>query len=166
MQTRSARTSALGPVIAMTGFGALTAGTAIIGSIATQSSVNTWYRGLDKPSFTPPKVVFPIAWTGLYCLIAYSGYRVWDSPPSRVRTAALAMWGVQLGLNAAWSPLFFGLRRPGAALIDIAGLAAAILGYGVLATKVDRAAGGMMVPYIGWVGFATALNGSIWQRNR
>jgi benzodiazapine receptor len=153
------------PVFSFAAFGSLTAGTAILGSIATQSSVDTWYAGLDKPSFTPPRVAFPIAWTGLYCLIAWSGHRVWRAPPSRGRTVALALWGTQLALNAAWSPLFFGLRRPGAALVDIVALGAAIVGYGIAAARVDRKAGAMMVPYAGWVGFATALNAAIWRRN-
>ncbi len=152
-------------VFSFAAFGALTAGTAIVGSLATRSSVDTWYDGLHKPSFTPPKIAFPIAWTGLYCLIAWSGHRVWQAPPSRGRTVALALWGTQLALNGAWSPIFFGARRPGAALVDIALLGAAIVGYGVAASRVDRKAAWMMVPYAAWVAFATALNAEIWRRN-
>jgi translocator protein len=162
----SAATSRFASSIALGIFGSLTAAAAVVGTVTTRSSVDTWYRGLRKPSFTPPNAVFPIVWSGLYALIALSGWRVWKAPRSRARNVALGLWGLKLVLNAAWSPLFFGLRRPRAALVDIVGLGAALGAYTACAVRVDRPAAGMMLPYLGWVGFATALNAEIARRNR
>ncbi|MBC8072818.1 MAG: tryptophan-rich sensory protein [Deltaproteobacteria bacterium] len=144
----------------------MTATTAIAGGLATRSSVRGWYRRLDKPEFTPPDVVFPVAWTVLYSAMTVSAWRTWKAPRTPRRKLALGLWGLQLALNAAWSPLFFGLRRPGVAMFDIVALAGAIAGYVVVARKVNRPAAGLMLPYLGWVGFASALNASIWLRNR
>jgi translocator protein len=159
-RSRRASAAALGVL------GTMTAASAIAGSIATQSSVHGWYHRLDKPGFTPPSVVFPVVWTGLYAVMTVSAWRTWKSAPTPRRKLALGLWGLQLALNAAWSPLFFGLRRPGIAMFDIVALAGAIAGYVVVTRKVDRPAAGMMLPYLAWVGFASALNGSIWLRNR
>lgn len=151
---------------AFVGFAGTTAAAAWLGSKATMRSVDTWYDGLDKPWFTPPKAVFGPVWTGLYVLIALSGYRVWKAPRSPRRRGALALWGTQLLLNAAWSPLFFGLRRPLLALVDQVALAGAATAYAAVARKVDRPAAIMMLPYLGWVGYAGALNAEIWRLNR
>jgi translocator protein len=105
-------------------------------------------------------------WTGLYALIALSGYRVWREPRSRQRRRALGLWGAQLLLNAAWSPLFFGLRRPLAALVDVVLLTGTAAAYAATARRVDRPAAIMMLPYLGWLGYATALNEEIWRLNR
>jgi benzodiazapine receptor len=147
-------------------FAGMTAGAAWIGSITNRGSSDRWYDGLRKPSFTPPKVVFGPVWTGLYALVALSGYRVWRTPPSRRRRTALGLWGTQLVLNAAWSPLFFGLRRPMAALVDLVALAGTATAYTAIARKLDRPAAMMMLPYLGWLGFAGALNEEIWRLNR
>lgn len=126
----------------------------------------SWYRGLRKPSFQPPGWVFGPAWTVLYAAIAYSGWRVWKAPPSRERDRALRLWGLQLALNAAWTPLFFGARRPGIALVDIVALDVAASGYAVSARAVDRPAAIIAFPYLAWLGFATLLNATIAAKNR
>lgn len=149
-------------LLAMAGFGAVTAGAAAIGSL---SRPGAWYRGLRKPWFQPPSWVFAPVWTGLYTLIAASGYRVWKAPSSEERTRALAFWGAQLGLNAAWSWLFFGKKDPRAALVDIGLLRVSIDAYTSAAEKVDPAARWMMVPYRSWVSFATVLNAEIVRKN-
>lgn len=159
------RRSALGSVLALGTFTGLTAAVAVAGARSTMQSAEHWYDGLDKPSFTPPKEVFGPVWSGLYVLIALSGWRVWKAPPSRRRTLSLALWVAQLALNAAWSPLFFGLRRPRTALVDLAGLGLAATAYTLAARKVDRGAAWMMVPYLGWIGFAGALNEEIVRLN-
>jgi tryptophan-rich sensory protein len=149
-------------LLAMAGFGAVTAGAAALGA---QAGPGEWYRGLRKPWFQPPSWVFAPVWTGLYALIAASGYRVWSAPPSPDRTRALGFWGAQLGLNAAWSLLFFGKHDPRAALIDIGLLRVSIDAYTRSAVKVDPAAGWMMAPYRSWVTFATVLNAEIVRKN-
>ena len=101
-------------LIALAGFGLATAGAAWFGARYSPSNGNrdAWYRELDKPSFTPPDKVFPVVWTSLYALIAWSGWRIWSAAPSRERNAALRLWISQLAANAQWSKLFFGDRRP------------------------------------------------------
>jgi len=91
-------------------------GAALLGARATGRSRDGWYRRIRKPRFTPPDAVFGPVWTTLYSLMAWSAMRIKGAPPSPERRRALTLWAVQLGLNAAWSPLFFGARRPGAAL--------------------------------------------------
>lgn len=147
-------------------FAGMTAGAALLGAMSTLQSRDDWYDGLRKPRLNPPKAVFGPVWTGLYALIAYSGYRVWRSPRSKRRRAALGLWGTQLVLNAAWTPLFFGMRRPLAALVDLVALLGTATAYAAVAGKVDKPAGVMMAPYLGWLGFAGYLNEEIWRLNR
>ena len=87
------------------------------------------------------------------------------SPPTADRRRAFERWGVQLGLNALWTRLFYGHRRPDLALADSAALFAAVAAYARTAGRVDRAAGRLVFPYLGWVGFATVLNADILRRN-
>jgi len=156
-----------GSLRAIMGFAAAVTGAAVAGSLFTPRSGRTraWYDALDKPSFTPPRWAFPVAWTALYTAIAISGYRVWRGAESPARSRALALWRTQLGLNAAWTPLFFGARNPEVALGDIGLLLPAIAAYANEARRVDATAAWLMLPYLGWVGFATALNTGIARRN-
>jgi tryptophan-rich sensory protein len=97
--------------------------------------------------------------------MATSGYRVWRaSSPGRSR--ALRLWAAQLALNAAWPPLFFGARRPRAALADAALLVPAAAAYALSARKVDRAAAWLVVPYVAWTGFALWLNARLVAKSR
>lgn len=152
-------------MLALAVFGGLTAAAALAGGRSTREGVEGFYRKLDKPAFTPPDWVFAPVWTALYALMALSAHRVWRQPPSRARSTALGLWGTQLGLNAAWSWLFFGRRRKKAALADIAALWGSIAGYTAVARRVDRPAAQMMVPYLAWTTYAGALNASIVRRN-
>jgi tryptophan-rich sensory protein len=149
-------------------FGGAVAAAAILGGFFNPGRGGTreWYRGLEKPPFHPPDAVFAPVWTTLYAMIAISGYRVWTADASRDRTRALALWIAQLTLNAAWSPLFFGAKKPALALGDIVLMLAAVGAYTAAARKVDDAAVALMSPYLAWVAFATLLNGEIVRRNR
>jgi benzodiazapine receptor len=149
-------------LLALSGFGVVTAGAALF---ASQFRPGSWYRGLRKPWFQPPAWVIAPVWTVLYTLIAASGYRMWSAPPSGERTKALGLWGAQLGLNAAWTWLFFGKRDPKAALVDIGLLRLAIHGYSEAARNVAPDADWMIAPYRGWVSFATLLNTEIVRQN-
>jgi tryptophan-rich sensory protein len=162
-----ARASAPGSIAALAVFGSLVAGAAIYGARFSPQNRRTraWYRRLEKPPFNPPQAVFPPVWTTLYVLIALSGWRVWRGPGGRKRSAALALWGGQLVANAAWTKLFFGDRRPRAALADIVALLATIGAYTAVTRDVDRRAAAMMLPYGAWVSFATLLNEEIVRRN-
>ena len=151
--------------LALLGFGGAVAASALVG-VGGQRRGRVWYHALDKPRFTPPDRLFAPVWTGLYALMAGSAWRVWRARPSPARARALALWSAQLAANAAWTPLFFGARRPGWALADLALLVAGLGAYVNEARKVDRAAAWMMAPYLAWSGFAGLLNEEIARRNR
>ena len=95
----------------------------------------------------------------------WSAYRIYRKPDSPERTKALRIWVAQLGLNGVWTPLFFGARKPRAALVDLVGLWTAVAAYIKAASRLDRVAGYLMAPYLAWVTFAGALNGAIVRRN-
>lgn len=156
-----------GSWLAVLGFGAAVAGAAWFGSRYSPRHPETrvWYDELNKPPFNPPDAVFPIVWTGLYTLIAVSGWRTWRSQNSRRRTWALCLWAMQLATNADWTRRFFGERQPKRALADVILLEALILRYIAVTTSVDRGAAACFVPYAAWVGFAAVLNSEIVRRN-
>lgn len=153
-------------LLALAAFGAATAGAAWYGAhYSRNGNRDSWYRELDKPGFTPPDVVFPVVWTALYAMIAWSGWRIWSAAPSWNRNEALRLWISQLAANAHWSKLFFGERRPRLALGDIVALEGTITSYISAARKVDRAAANAFIPYAAWVAYATVLNAEIVRRN-
>jgi tryptophan-rich sensory protein len=161
MSTRQSRS-----LLALAGFGLVTAGAAWYGSCySRKGNRDQRYRQLEKPSFTPPDEIFPVVWTSLYALIAWSGWRVWCSAPSRHRSAALRLWISQLAANAKWSKVFFSQHRPIAALTDAIALEGTIFSYMNSAWKVDQAAAGAFIPYAAWIAFATVLNAEIARRN-
>ncbi len=137
---------------------------AAIGGLATAGSVSSWFQTLKRPSFQPPDWVFGPIWTLLYGLMAVAAWLVYLKV-GRVRSAPMMLFAIQLVLNVAWSVIFFGLHRPGLAVIDIALLLAAILATAIAFWRVSRPAGALMLPYLGWVMFASVLNVSIWRLN-
>lgn len=151
---------------AVTAFSALVAGAALAGTIATRKNVDSaWYKSRRKAKLQPPKQAFAPVWTGLYALMAVAGYRIWKAPSGEHRSRALKLWGGQLAANAAWSWLFFSLRRPKLALMDVATLVALNASLLNSARKVDGPAAAMLVPYLGWTVFATYLNEEIVRKN-
>jgi tryptophan-rich sensory protein len=138
-----------------------------IGGLATAKAIPTWYRTLEKPAFNPPDWLFGPAWTTLYVLMGIAAFLVWSrglgAPGVRL---ALAVFLVQLVLNAVWSVLFFGLRSPLAGFVEIIVLWLAILASVVLFFRVSSAAGILLLPYIAWVTFAAVLNAAILTLNR
>lgn len=136
----------------------------IIGAIFTTSEIQTWYAGIVRPSFSPPNWVFGPVWTTLYALMGVSLWLVWISK-SKHKKWAVGVFGIQLLLNILWSVLFFGQHNPGAALIEITVLWAAILLTIIACAKISKLAAWLLVPYILWVTFAGFLNYSIWALN-
>ena len=135
---------------------------AVIGGLLTAPQIPTWYAALSKPSWTPPRTVFPIAWTILYALIAVALWRLWDRiPPSPTRARALRLFLVQVALNAAWSPVFFGLHAIAAGLVVIVALVIVLLGTVLAVMRVDRLSGALLLPYLAWVIYAATLNAGI-----
>lgn len=124
-----------------------------------------WYRELNKPTWTPPDIAFPIAWALLYLLMAIAAWRIYMADESVWRTVSLGVYALQLMANAAWSWLFFGRKQIGAALGDIALLLVLIMLAIIVFAKVSTLAAWLMVPYALWVGLALALNATIWRRN-
>ncbi|WP_435180046.1 TspO/MBR family protein [Halorussus sp. AFM4] len=137
----------------------------VVPSLLTADEVATWYPTLAKPGFTPPSWVFGPVWTTLYLLMGVALYLVWRSGRNRRRRIALAAFGAQLALNAAWTLVFFGSRAILGGLVVIAALLAVILATVAAFARVDRRAAALLVPYLLWVGFATALNYRIWRLN-
>lgn len=137
-----------------------------LSSFATQSSVNSWYLTLNKPSFNPPNWVFAPVWTFLYILMGIAAGLVWAKGYYHlwVKTA-LYHFVFQLLLNALWSIVFFGLKNPFIALLIITGLNVLLL-FTFKSFKVaDTKAAYLLLPYMVWVGFATVLNFAIWYLN-
>ena len=126
-----------------------------------------WYASLAKPAWTPPPWVFGPAWTALYLMMAVSGWRLWRRRDARPRESrvALVLFAVQLALNFLWTPVFFGLQAPGPALAVIFLLFVAIAATILAAWRACRTAAALLVPYLAWVAFASALNAAIWRMN-
>lgn len=139
-----------------------------LSGMATQSSVTTWFPTLIKPSFNPPSWVFAPVWSMLYIMMGIAAGLVWhriDYEREVVRKALL-FFVIQLILNALWSILFFGMRNPFLALIEIIILWLIIYETYVQFGKIDKIAGYLFIPYLLWVSFAAVLNGSIWWLNK
>lgn len=127
---------------------------------------SAWYRELVKPPFQPPAWVFGPAWTLLYALMGLAAWRVWRVRATNPRARrALGVFGAQLAVNTAWSPVFFGAHAVGAALAVIVALAGLVAWTVVAFRRVDRPAAALLLPYLAWVGFATVLNASILRLN-
>lgn len=139
-----------------------------ISGLLTQKGVDTWYPTIKKPSFNPPNWVFAPVWTTLYVLMGIAAGLVWHEIDRQKETArkGLTFFAIQLGLNALWSFIFFGLNNPFLAFIEIILLWLMIYETFVQFNKVNKIAGYLFIPYLLWVTFATALNGAIWWLNR
>ena len=135
-----------------------------VAALLQTDSLRAWYPGLAKPMLTPPAIVFPIAWSLLYCCIGLSAGMVLSSG-SRRRNSVMLLWYLQLAFNFLWSILFFTLRNPQLGLIDIVLLDISVILYIVFSARVRTAAAWIMVPYLCWILFATYLNAFIWAAN-
>lgn len=134
----------------------------------TQESILTWYPSLIKPSFNPPNWIFGPVWSMLYIMMGVAAGLIWDRMENEKEIVknALIIFAIQLTLNALWSYLFFGLRNPMVAGIEIILLWLMIFETYTQFVKINKIAGYLLLPYLAWVSFATVLNGSIWWLNR
>jgi tryptophan-rich sensory protein len=130
-----------------------------------QFTPGPWYDQLAKPTWTPPGWLFPPVWTVLYVLMSIAAWLVWKTGGFAVAALPLSLFIGQLGLNAAWSWLFFGLHRIDWALVDIAALWLAILATLVAFWRRRPSAAALLLPYWLWVSFAAALNFALWRLN-
>ena len=152
------------------GYGGLAAATvalaSIIGETATRPNLAPWYAGLTKPAFNPPNWVFAPVWTALYVLMAFAMWRILCLPrDTRGRRLALALFLAQLGMNAAWSWMFFGAHSPLLGLINIIPQIFLIFATIVAFRRLDKLAALCLLPLAVWVSYAGALNFEIWRLN-
>lgn len=137
----------------------------LMARVSGSTETNRWFLGLTLPLYQPPGPVFGIVWSILYALIALAAALVWAHKAAPGRGLALGLFGAQLLVNLAWSPLFFRFHQilPSLALIGVifALALATTLAFG----RISRAAAWLMVPYLAWLGVAASLNFRIWQLN-
>jgi translocator protein len=138
----------------------------LIGQLATFPNLEPWYAGLVKPAFNPPNWVFAPVWTTLYVLMAFAVWRVLRlRRKTSARRLGLTLFFVQLALNAAWSWMFFAAHSPALGLLNIIPQLLVIVAAVIVFWRLDGIAGWCLAPLAVWVGFATALNFSIWSLN-
>lgn len=147
------------------------------GSLFTRTSVDTWYGTLEKPALAPPNWLFGPVWTLLYLLMGISVYLIWQKrnaslswlPWRRERadvvSFAFVLFWIHLFFNAIWSIVFFNFHALGWALVNIAVIWLFIVAMMIVFWKVDRRATYLLIPYLLWVSFASALNYGIWMLN-
>lgn len=133
----------------------------------TREAITTWYPTLVKPSFNPPNWVFAPVWTLLYAMMGVAAGIIWNQMETdrTIVKKALQFFAIQLALNAVWSYLFFGLKNPMLALLEIALLWLMIYETYLKFVKINKIAGYLLLPYLAWVSFASVLNASIFWLN-
>jgi tryptophan-rich sensory protein len=131
----------------------------------TTSSTETWYAGLQKPTWTPPNSWFGPIWTILYVLMGLAAWLIWSERYHPKRRFALTCYAVQLLVNALWAPIFFGARSIGGGLFLIVALWLVLAWTLREFASVRAAAAWLLAPYLAWVTVAMALNLSIWRFN-
>jgi translocator protein len=137
-----------------------------VGTLVQGDDVAGRYLALERPGWAPPNEVFGPVWSVLYLLIGIAGWRVWRAAGSlRAAAGALGVWLVQLAVNASWSGVFFGLEAFGWAIAVIVALDVLVVATIVAFRRWDGVAAAMLVPYLAWILFATALNVAIWSLN-
>ncbi len=131
-------------------------------AIGQMNPPGSWYAALAKPWFNPPNWVFAPVWSIVYLLVAIVGWRTWEAPTNRM---SRALWWAQMALNFLWSPVFFTVQRPLAALAIILALLVSIVVFIVRQWSSDRTSVTLFIPYAAWVGFASILNFEIVRLN-
>ncbi len=138
---------------------------ALLGGLATE--ISEWYEGLNFPSWRPPNWLFGPAWTLIFLLTATSGVLAWEqAPDDGARVRLLALFAINAVLNIAWSPLFFKLRRPDWALVELVFLWLSVLSLVVAVGAISTSAAALLLPYLAWVSFAGCLNWRMVELNK
>ena len=130
----------------------------LMGIVSNSGFENGWYAALDKPAFQPPGWAFGVVWTTLYTMLGIAVAAILDEPPSPLRRTALTLFFVQLAINFAWSPIFFGARMIDVALVTILVMLLLATAAANLFRRIRPIAGWLMLPYLLWLCVATALN--------
>lgn len=150
--------------VGLLGWAIVTFLAAALGARASISAAE-FYAGLALPTWAPPASVFGPVWTLLYALMALAAWLVWRQGGWRAATPALVLYLLQLALNVLWSWLFFGWKQGVLAFADILLLLVLIVATVVAFHRVRPAAAWLLLPYLAWVAFASALNYAVWQAN-
>ncbi|KAJ8928475.1 hypothetical protein NQ314_018980 [Rhamnusium bicolor] len=140
----------------------------IAGGIITRKNIDSWYESLKKPNWRPPNAAFAPVWTSLYCGMGYASYLVYRdgggfNGPARL---PLIVYGSNVLLNWAWTPIFFGAKELKLALYELQLINLTALGTGYLFYRINPIAGLLIVPYCLWLSLATALNYIVWRDNK
>jgi tryptophan-rich sensory protein len=151
-------------ILGLLGWLAITAVAAGLGGAASIRA-SSFYGQLAQPSWAPPAAWFGPVWTALYLLMALAAWWVWRAAGWQGARQALALYLAQLALNALWSWLFFAWHQGALAFVDVLALLAMVAATLIAFWRVRPAAGLLLVPYLLWVGFASALNFTVWQLN-
>ena len=162
----SSVTSSTGKFAAVwVGWVVVTLAAGVIGNILSGVSESQFYQQLQQPSWAPPPSVFGPVWTTLYVMMGTAAWLVWRKRGFKGARAPLVFYLVHLIANAAWTGIFFGLEAPGAAFAEILVLWVMIAVLISMFWSIDRIAGMLLIPYLGWVTFATALTWTLWRLN-
>ena len=137
---------------------------AAAGGVASVNSPE-FYRQLDRPAWAPPGSVFGPVWAVLYTMQGIAAWLVWRRRDTRGARVALVVFLLQLALNGLWTWIFFAARQGALAFAEILVLLALILATIILFWRIRPLAGVLLLPYAGWVAFASALTYAIWRRN-
>lgn len=129
-------------------------------------STKVWYALLRKPSFNPPRAVFPVVWTILDGALAVGAYRLARLPATSERNRALGLFATNVAMIAGWGRLFFGRHELGAAAAGSAAITATASAYVAAARPLDKPATASGVPLVAWAAFATVLSTTVWRMNR
>ncbi len=152
-------------LLGLVGWVVLCLGVAALSGWATVEGVRAWYPTIAKPSWTPPSWLFGPVWTVLYAAMGVAAWRVWRIGGFRPARGALGLFVAQLAVNGLWSPIFFAWHRLGLATLDIGLLWLLILATIAAFRRHDRVAALLLLPYLAWVSFASALTLAIWRLN-
>ncbi|WP_340115718.1 TspO/MBR family protein [Pelagibius sp. 7325] len=136
-----------------------------LGAAITEPALDTWYRGLAKPDWTPPDLVFPVAWSLIFLAIGIAAWLVWKTAERGEARLPLTLFFGQLIINVLWSFSFFGQRDPFLGLVCLGALVIAVVLTTLAFLRVSQIAGWLFLPYLLWLGYAAALNFAIWQMN-
>lgn len=135
------------------------------GLLSNSGFGNPWFDNVEKPAFMPPGWVFGATWTTLYTLMGIALAIVWTAPEGRPRSLGLALFAVQLALNYAWSPIFFGAGAIDWAFVVIMAMNVLVTATIIAFWRVKWVAGALLLPYLAWLCLATALNHEIGRLN-
>lgn len=137
----------------------------LIGQLSGSGYGNPWFDRLLKPAAMPPGWIFGLVWSVLYAMLGIVLATLLAAASSPARSVALALFLVQLALNFSWSPLFFAAHRVAPALLVLATMMLLSIAATRVIADISRSAARLMLPYLGWLGFASYLNFEIWRMN-